>query len=118
MKQAAAAVKKMTTSSGLLFFRLLFLVVIVEEYRFILLYSNFYFARGDTNFPFKVSVFTVLCNILISIFFFKKFGFLAIAAGTTISCWFAVVTYKYYLRKDKFHLSDKIFLERLKLLPL
>lgn len=76
------------------------------------LYSNFYFARGDTNFPFKVSVFTVLCNILISIFFFKKFGFLAIAAGTTISCWFAVVTYKYYLRKDKFHLSDKIFLER------
>ena len=32
------------------------------------LYSNFYFARGNTKFPFKVSVFTV-ANILISVVF-------------------------------------------------
>ena len=35
------------------------------------LYSNFYFARGDTKFPFKVSIFTVIANILISIIYFK-----------------------------------------------
>ena len=39
------------------------------------LYSNFYFARGDTKFPFKVSVFTVLANILISIIYFKNLVF-------------------------------------------
>ena len=76
------------------------------------LYSNFYFARGDTNFPFKVSVFTVVTNILISIIFFKKYGFLSIAAGTTISCWLATFIYKFNLKKDKFHLSDKLFIER------
>src|SRR5210317_2488966 len=51
------------------------------------LYSNFYFARGDTNFPFKLSVLTVVLNILISLYFFKEYGFLSIAAGTTVSCW-------------------------------
>ena len=76
------------------------------------LYSNFYFARGDTKFPFKVSVFTVLANILISIIYFKKFGFLSIAAGTTISCWLATFIYKYNLKIDKFHTSDRIFIER------
>ncbi len=76
------------------------------------LYSNFYFARSDTIFPFKVSVFTVICNILISIIFFKQFGFLSIAAGTTVSCWLAVFIYKINLKKDNFHSSDKIFIER------
>ncbi len=76
------------------------------------LYSNFYFARGNTSFPFKVSVFTVITNILISIIFFKKYGFLSIAAGTTISCWLAVMIYKFYLKKDKFHSTDNTFIER------
>ena len=76
------------------------------------LYSNFYFARGDTNFPFKLSVLTVVLNILISLYFFKEYGFLSIAAGTTASCWLAVFVYKFYLKKDNFHFSDKIFIER------
>ena len=76
------------------------------------LYSNFYFARGNTRFPFKVSVFTVLANIFISIIFFEKFGFLSIAAGTTISCWLATFIYKYNLKIDNFHISDRIFIER------
>jgi putative peptidoglycan lipid II flippase len=76
------------------------------------LYSNFYFARGDTKFPFKVSVFTVLINIIISIAFFEKYGFLSIAAGTTVSCWLATFIYKYNLKIDNFHTSDRIFLER------
>ena len=76
------------------------------------LYSNFYFARGNTTFPFKISVFTVFINILVSIIFFKAYGFLSIAAGTTLSCWLAIFVYKYSLRKDKFHSSDKIFIER------
>tara|TARA_B100000963_G_scaffold209854_1_gene182795 strand:- start:16329 stop:17858 length:1530 start_codon:yes stop_codon:yes gene_type:complete len=76
------------------------------------LYSNFYFARGDTKFPFKISVFTVLSNIFISIIFFKKYGFLSIAAGTTVSCWLAALVYKYKLKIDNFHNSDSIFIER------
>lgn len=75
-------------------------------------YSNFYFARNNTSFPFKISVFTVTTNILISVIFFEEFGFLSIAAGTSISCWMAVITYKIFLKKDSFHLSDQTFVER------
>src|SRR6056300_508840 len=76
------------------------------------LYSNFYFARGDTNFPFKVSVFTVAMNILISVVFFEHLEFLSIAAGTSISCWLAVFVYKFSLKKNNLHLSDSVFIER------
>ena len=75
-------------------------------------YSNFYFARQDTVFPFKISLLTVFLNILISIVFFEQYGFLSIAAGTTFSCWTAVIFYKFFLIKNKCHIIDKIFLER------
>ena len=75
-------------------------------------YSNFYFARNNTVFPFKVSVLTVILNILISLLFFKKYGFLSIAAGTTVSCWLAVMIYKFNLKSDGYHMSDRTFTER------
>ena len=77
------------------------------------LYSNFYFARGNTKFPFHVSIITVILNIFISILFFNKIGFISIAFGTTISCWISIFIYKFFLKKDNFYEFDKIFIERL-----
>jgi len=73
------------------------------------IYSSFYFARGDTKFPFKVSLLTVIINILISILFFAYFGFIAIALGTVISCWIAILVYQFNLHQNNLHQFDKIF---------
>ena len=73
------------------------------------IYSSFYFARGDTKFPFKVSLLTVIINILISILFFAYFGFIAIALGTAISCWIAILVYQFNLHQNNLHQFDKIF---------
>ena len=66
------------------------------------LYSNFYFARGNTKFPFHVSIITVILNIFISILFFNKIGFISIAFGTTISCWISIFIYKFFFKKRQF----------------
>ncbi|MGA0790250.1 MAG: murein biosynthesis integral membrane protein MurJ [Pelagibacteraceae bacterium] len=73
------------------------------------IYSSFYFARGDTKFPFKVSLLTVIINILISILFFAYIGFIAIALGTVISCWIAILVYQVNLHQNNLHQFDKIF---------
>ena len=73
------------------------------------IYSSFYFARGDTKFPFKVSLLTVIINILISILFFVYIGFIAIALGTVVSCWIAILVYQFNLHQNNLHQFDKIF---------
>ena len=73
------------------------------------IYSSFYFARGDTKFPFKVSLLTVIINILISILFFAYIGFIAIALGTVVSCWIAILVYQFNLHQNNLHQFDKIF---------
>lgn len=76
------------------------------------LYSNFYFARGNTKFPFHVSIVTVILNIVISVLFFNTLGFVSIAYGTTVSCWISIIIYKFYLKKDNYYTFDRIFIER------
>ena len=73
------------------------------------IYSNFYFARGDTKFPFYVSVFIVLINIAISLIFFSLLGFISIALGTTLSCLLGVLVYQFYLSKNNLHEFDIVF---------
>ena len=73
------------------------------------IYSNFYFARGDTKFPFYISLFTVVVNITISLSLFSLLGFISIALGTTVSCWLGVLIYQFFLLKDNLHKFDTIF---------
>ena len=73
------------------------------------IYSSFYFARGDTKFPFYVSLITVILNVLISLILFSYLGFVSIALGTTISCWAGVLAYQFFLLKNNLHKFDKTF---------
>ena len=76
------------------------------------IYSSFYFARGNTKFPFYVSVLTVIINILISIILFNRLGFVSIALGTTVSCWCAILIYQFFLLTNGMHKFDKTFIAR------
>ena len=64
--------------------------------------SNFFFARNNTKIPFYVSSLVVLLNILISITFFSRIGFIIIPIATSISTWFGVFIYIYLLNNKNF----------------
>ena len=51
-------------------------------------FSSFLFARHNTKLPFYISLVSVLLNIIISVIFFQKIGFIIIPIATTISSWF------------------------------
>ena len=73
----------------------------VPAFALIKILSNFFFARNNTKTPFYISTFIVLANILISVSFFSKIGFIIIPIATSVSTWLGVIIYIYLLSKKK-----------------
>jgi len=73
----------------------------VPAFALIKILSNFFFARDNTKTPFYISISIVFLNILISVSFFNKIGFIIIPIATSISTWVGVFTYIYLLNIKK-----------------
>jgi putative peptidoglycan lipid II flippase len=73
----------------------------VPAFALIKILSNFFFARDNTKTPFYISTFIVFLNILISVSFFNKIGFIIIPIATSISTWVGIFIYIYSLNSKK-----------------
>ena len=73
----------------------------VPAFALVKILSNFFFARDNTKIPFYISAFMVFLNILISVSFFNKIGFIIIPIATSISTWIGVFIYIYLLNSKK-----------------
>jgi len=82
----------------------------VPAFSILKIFSNFFFARNDTKLPFYLSVVSVILNILISVLFFRKLGFVIIPIATSISSWINVILYFYFIKKENLHNFDKTFI--------
>ncbi len=89
----------------------------VPAFALIKILSNFFFARDNTKTPFYISIFIVFLNILISISFFNKIGFVIIPIATSISTWAGVFIYIYLLKNRKILLlKNKLMVNFIKIL--
>ncbi len=85
----------------------------VPAFALIKVLSNFFFARDNTKTPFYISALIVIINILISVSFFSKIGFLIIPIATTLSTWLGVFGYLYLLEQSKSLLLKKDLVKNL-----
>ncbi len=74
----------------------------LPAFSIIKIFSSFLFARHNTKTPFYFSFYSVILNILISVYFFNKIGFIIIPIATTISSWINVLLLFFYLIKNKY----------------
>ncbi len=89
----------------------------LPAFSMIKIFSSFLFARHNTKMPFYFSVFSVITNIIISIYFFNKIGFIIIPIATTISSWLnAAILLIYLINKNYFLLSLNFFQSFLKII--
>ena len=96
---------------------LTFFSIGVPAFALIKVLSNFYFARDNTKIPFYISLISMILNILISVSFFKKYGFIIIPIATSISTWLAVLIYFILLSRSKLvNIGNKYLLNFLKIL--
>ena len=85
----------------------------LPAFSFIKIFSSFLFARHNTKIPFYFSVFSVIVNIVISVYYFNKIGFIIIPIATTISSWFNVIILLVYLINKKYYLLNLTFIKSL-----
>ena len=75
----------------------------LPAFSFIKIFSTFLFARHNTKIPFYFSVISVIMNILISVYYFNKIGFIIIPISTSISSWFNAIILLVYLINKKYY---------------
>ena len=96
---------------------LLYFSLGLPAFSFIKIFSSFIFARDNTKIPFYFSTISVLLNILISIYFFRDFGFIIIPIATSISSWVnAILLYAYLHIEKYFSLNKKMIFQFLRIL--
>jgi len=78
----------------------------MPAFSIIKIFSTFLFARHNTSIPFYISIFSVIINIVISVYFFSKIGFVIIPIATTISSWLnALLLFIYLNSRDYFSIK-------------
>ena len=78
----------------------------LPAFSIIKIFSSFLFARHNTKIPFYFSFFSVIMNIVISLYFFDKLGFIIIPIATTISSWInALLLLIYLINKNYFSIK-------------
>ena len=83
----------------------------IPAFAILKIFANFFFARDNTITPFKVSSIVVFINVLISILFFNKIGFIIIPIATTLSTWIGVFYYLILLSKNGyFRIEPKFYI--------
>ncbi len=93
----------------------------LPAFSLIKIFSTFLFARNDTKTPFMYSLLAVILNLIISVTFFSKIGFIIIPIATTISSWFnGIILLIFVINKNYFKFSSnfikqitKIFLSNI-----
>ena len=84
----------------------------LPAFAMIKVFSNFFFANHDTKTPFYISLFSVILNILISVYFFRFIGFIIIPIATTISSWLNSIILFLFLKKRNLFNFNNIFVKR------
>ncbi len=75
----------------------------LPAFALIKVFSSYIFARHNTKTPFTISVYSVIINVCISLYFFPIIGFIIIPIATTISSWFnAIILFGYLIKKKYF----------------
>ena len=74
----------------------------LPAFSFIKIFSSFLFARNNTKTPFYFSLFSVIINITISVYFFSEIGFIIIPIATTISSWLNSLLLLFFLVKKNY----------------
>ena len=89
----------------------------LPAFSLIKIFSSFIFARHNTKTPFIFSLLSVILNILISVYFFNKIGFIIIPIATTISSWFnALLLLIFIINKNYFSLNPGFYFKFIKII--
>jgi len=84
----------------------------LPAFSLIKIFSSFFFANHNTKTPFYISLFSVVLNIVISVYYFKEIGFIIIPIATSVSSWINGILLFIFLKKNNLFSFNKEFISR------
>ena len=88
----------------------------LPAFALIKVFSTFFFANNDTKTPFYISLFSVILNIIISLYYFKSIGFVIIPIATSISSWFnSIILFIFLKNRSLFEFNTIFFIKLLRI---
>ncbi len=89
----------------------------LPAFALIKVFSSFFFANHNTKIPFFISLFSVLINILISVYYFNQIGFIIIPIATSISSWLNSILLFIFLKNNHlFYFNQTFFYKFVKII--
>ena len=82
----------------------------LPAFALIKVFSSYIFARHNTKTPFIFSIYSVIINISLSVYFFDDLGFIIIPIATTISSWFNALILFIFIIKEKYFEFENSFI--------
>lgn len=81
------------------------------------IFMPIFFAHHDTKTPMKITIQTIISNIILNIILMQYYGFVGIALGSSIASWIGVYfSVRYTSRYGYFHLTGNMIVFLLKLI--
>ncbi len=91
-------------------FALYFFSFGLPAFALIKVFSSYIFARQNTKTPFIFSIYSVVINISLSIYYFDDLGFIIIPIATTISSWLNALMLFIFITKKKYFEFENYFI--------
>ena len=91
-------------------FALYFFSFGLPAFALIKVFSSYIFARQNTKTPFIFSIYSVVINISLSIYYFDDLGFIIIPIATTISSWVNALMLFIFITKKKYFEFENYFI--------
>ena len=89
----------------------------LPAFSLIKIFSSFFFANHDTKTPFYISLVSVILNIIISVYYFNKIGFVIIPIATSISSWFnGIFLFIFLKNKNLFKFNNEFIVRFIKII--
>ena len=91
-------------------FALYFFSFGLPAFALIKVFSSYIFARQNTKTPFIFSIYSVVINISLSLYYFDDLGFIIIPIATTISSWVNALMLFIFITKKKYFEFENYFI--------
>ena len=89
----------------------------LPAFALIKVFSSYIFARHNTKTPFIFSIYSVIINISLSVYFFDDLGFIIIPIATTISSWLnALMLFIFIIKEKYFEFENSFFFSLFKII--
>jgi putative peptidoglycan lipid II flippase len=71
------------------------------------IFTPVFYAHQDAKTPMRITIYTIIANIILNLIFMQKYSFVGIALGSSIASWYSVYLFVKYAKKHGYFVLNR-----------